>query len=1172
MIFLKQYDLEKGFTLIEVIAVLLLVGILASVAGLGIVQATKAFLFTQNTSEMGQKNVLPMTRLRRSVANLTQVTTATSTTISLDRLSNGEKVTETYAWSGMAGAPLTLTTTDGNGAVSGPHNLVDDVQAFFLDYETQSGNSGSWSLGDRISTLAYVTTNLTLSGGDGSQNMLFAEHIVPRNTFIPSDAAPGTAQGTTSSEFNFCFIKSKLYGDSNLKIVDMYRNVRQKLLQSGIVGEKIVLGYKITSPRLCLLVDKFPCLMPFLKVVFLPLTGFLFLIFYFPWAFLALAVIAWLLLRMINMQGIKILPMEFIRNARGSVLLGVIITMVIMSVLSAAMLGMFSSSLIGTVSPQFSQKAYYLAESGLAYAAQRYLKNDDNDTGFVNDLNLGNSIPVGSDSFAIELESFWFNNTTAANSGQITVSAFGAFPANVSAGLSGYVQVPVSGGNSVEQYTNTSFSGLSLRFTLAGNVAYTAGDVFPAMIANAQTITANEMGEDPDLSSHVLTPSNAGHIEIFPEINGIIQFSDPDGNDHVLVYRKKKNGKLTGLQYPKGVSFPSSGIAIDNNTQVVLGKHAIITSTGTAGTGEFQSNQTIKLHQPLSTIELFKKIEGGIDFNDGSTDKIESKLGTHAVEDGALKVTSTDQTYSYTNYTSSDGHTGPVTHNESLAVVNWDNFETDFLKDIWEKSDNKLSYDLQAKVKFTETEDDVDNHPINHPGCYMPGLSFRIRSPKTGDFGQATYYGLSFMRGITGVEEYETSTGSGCGSSTTYWYSEKDDITDNFFNDHTSTNSAGTIQVCPDSSFTPNNWNDDPPLDGIPYVVLWQKDVSTNSSGNPVNTGGCGGGEDYSPWEWLAYAPLVDALRVKIYHYRIDGQHLFYEGINSSLDGSDLQGTYWSWKLKDRYGVLKTNIWNGVTILGTPGPSGIVILDPATYVSTNNPGTPVNTFDGATCPVGFIRVPTIDNEDRKASYNYKIYIKSWASIMVRVYEMEGDLDCNSATGDVDGKERVNAISAFMSDPDGGAGSLGYSKDTARSAYPRDTVKWPNEGDYFTQVVWKGLRNSTGPVFDSETGYTSKTVSNPEANGCGALNATIKIVEKGKDSEGDNVVVYTSTYTTEGYFQNSNAYEVSEFGLHTLGINGESSDPNDQEVAYFDDFYWLLWEGGQSGLFPGIQEQ
>jgi hypothetical protein len=85
------------------------------------------------------------------------------------------------------------------------------------------------------------------------------------------------------------------------------------------------------------------------------------------------------------------------------------------------------------------------------------------------------------------------------------------------------------------------------------------------------------------------------------------------------------------------------------------------------------------------------------------------------------------------------------------------------------------------------------------------------------------------------------------------------------------------------------------------------------------------------------------------------------------------------------------------------------------------------------------------------------------------------------------------------------------------------------------------------------------------------------VEKGKDNVGDNLVTYTAAYTTEDYgpyFTNTSAtYNVAEFGLHSLGINSDTDNSeDDRETVYFDDFYWSLLEGGATGIFPGIQEQ
>lgn len=72
---------NQGFTLVEIMAVLAIVGILAAVAGIGIVEATQAFVFTKEASSLSQKAQLTMTRLQRSLENLTDITSAAGSSL-----------------------------------------------------------------------------------------------------------------------------------------------------------------------------------------------------------------------------------------------------------------------------------------------------------------------------------------------------------------------------------------------------------------------------------------------------------------------------------------------------------------------------------------------------------------------------------------------------------------------------------------------------------------------------------------------------------------------------------------------------------------------------------------------------------------------------------------------------------------------------------------------------------------------------------------------------------------------------------------------------------------------------------------------------------------------------------------------------------------------------------
>jgi len=64
-------------------------------------------------------------------------------------------------------------------------------------------------------------------------------------------------------------------------------------------------------------------------------------------------------------------------NQKGALLLGLIITMVILSVLGGSMVYIFSSSTLNPISGNYAQQAYYNAEAGFRYVTALYRKTED---------------------------------------------------------------------------------------------------------------------------------------------------------------------------------------------------------------------------------------------------------------------------------------------------------------------------------------------------------------------------------------------------------------------------------------------------------------------------------------------------------------------------------------------------------------------------------------------------------------------------------------------------------------------------------------------------------------------------------------------------------------------------------------------------------------------------
>ena len=92
---------QKGFTLIEVIVVLLLVGVIAVMAGMWIVSIANGYIFTKMNMETTQKAQLAMTRLEREFSAISAVTTAST---------NASQIT--YTRPDMASGTLTGASRD----------------------------------------------------------------------------------------------------------------------------------------------------------------------------------------------------------------------------------------------------------------------------------------------------------------------------------------------------------------------------------------------------------------------------------------------------------------------------------------------------------------------------------------------------------------------------------------------------------------------------------------------------------------------------------------------------------------------------------------------------------------------------------------------------------------------------------------------------------------------------------------------------------------------------------------------------------------------------------------------------------------------------------------------------------------------------------------------------
>ena len=82
---------KAGFTLIEIMVSLVLVGLIASIAGTSVLMATRGYLFTRENDVITQKAQLAMNRINREFIELSDVKDAhTSTALFMRALMEGE--------------------------------------------------------------------------------------------------------------------------------------------------------------------------------------------------------------------------------------------------------------------------------------------------------------------------------------------------------------------------------------------------------------------------------------------------------------------------------------------------------------------------------------------------------------------------------------------------------------------------------------------------------------------------------------------------------------------------------------------------------------------------------------------------------------------------------------------------------------------------------------------------------------------------------------------------------------------------------------------------------------------------------------------------------------------------------------------------------------------------
>lgn len=417
-----------------------------------------------------------------------------------------------------------------------------------------------------------------------------------------------------------------------------------------------------------------------------------------------------------------------IMNNRGSVLISLIITIVVLAALGAAMVSLTSTSMFGQVGANSSARAYFLAESGYRYAESRYLAETGETArdAELETLHMASDFTLNNNAgkFDLQIYPYFVKFDSVVDTDNIKTRIPGGIPTDISLST-GRLKIGTKTGNIYSFASATpSVSGGKTYVTFGGVTPQPFPyfplntDVLPVARSSSSSQTINEGG------SLLLGSLSIDKANAFPQRNGTFQI-----NGRVYAYKKNDlaNNRLLGITDPK-VS-PMSTLSVAANSDIVLKKFVKLHSTGIFGQGSVEgaASREVVYHVPLPPSE--ERNEFKETFADLSNWK-SSTLGTFAVQNiggSALRVTGT-------------GSLGG-TLTGSLIRLDPSSTNIDLPSAHLYGDPYFLSYDAQVKVGFSSTTypgGGFDPSPI--PKYFAAGLSFRLDNTNNS-------YGLSFLRG-----------------------------------------------------------------------------------------------------------------------------------------------------------------------------------------------------------------------------------------------------------------------------------------------------------------------------------------------------------------------------------------------------------------------------------------
>lgn len=775
----------RGFTLIETILVLVLSGILASAAGMGIVSGARSFMATREATVLSQQAQLAQDRITREIVELVDISaSSTAQRINIENIEGNRSILYD-----AANREIDIISPNNDR-----DTLIDNVTAFTITYWEGQTSRTAWdtsSLDGR--DLTAVDVSFTLASDVGGART-FVSRVVPRNNQNTGGTIP-TADIPSLARYDFCFIATAAYGDLNHPVVAALREFRDKALMPHAPGRALVRAYYAVGPHLAGVVQDSPALAAGVRAVLRPVAALAQLGLHAPVQF-TLSLLLCVALACLLGRGVRgrrdgraglggqpgqsglgrharlIGHAPAAQAQRGAVLLSTIVTIVAFAVLAASAVTLMTSSTQSGYFATEGDKAYYLAESGFNAAASMFLHAGDS----ASDADLARKnlladlstrpyvLSGGAGSFELEARPYWFEVTSSTAAGSTTLQArvYGTRPPGLTSGASGRLRI----GNTS---TTVYFSGLSFG---TNTITFNGIRNGSGMTGSAQGLpTPVTQGTDVFLSSRVtdtvslsteggnlsLGSGNASALANFPQYNGMFTIRGGGNSGGVAyVYRERNGSTLRDVRLADGQNTTWRNISTSASTDADFTLEAFVElrSTGVSPGG---TRRLVTYNVPIGWVTggAFNKASYVDTFDStslttsnwvtGGSDR--GELGSHAIAqvggNNALTITSMQL--------ATTGPTNGSLASWLLAVLrailgwwtesnywssiffNWTATDVNMAQ-AWVDAGYNLSYDAQVKMYLNQS----DTAQLQHFG----GMLFRGEQ----NGSDLNALGISYMR------------------------------------------------------------------------------------------------------------------------------------------------------------------------------------------------------------------------------------------------------------------------------------------------------------------------------------------------------------------------------------------------------------------------------------------